>query len=435
MAGDLILFFVMAFILAVFIVNYLYLTFYSAQFSDSRLLKCQIQLAKNKNYERLFILKGSNPIYNRIREVEFSRKILFWDEPGIDTTYFALEILNRLNADISVSIKNKIKNYIINHSYNDADGGFRQTESMHFSSVHATHCAIGVIKQLYCPFGKDGKTVDHENPMGFKIISDVLSEKVTDNVYSFIKSCESIDGGFRENKNEKKEPTINDTATALWIYWHMGKMPEYSVSNEAKKTISFAIDCFKDIDNDGMSCGFSNKISDQDSIWACTTYYANRLSNYFNEFKVFLEEHRTCQIKFIVSCSRVKGGFGANNVLDPNIIHTKDALSLLSKRWKYLDVNNSDHRRMVAKTIEFVNSCYYNGGHAFAEIKHYSPNIYATRLAFDIAEYIKAFDKNMLASLKIEQEKVIEFIWSCYDEKVGAFTGYPIKKESIKRVA
>lgn len=413
------LLFVMIFVLVAYAVDYLLV-------NKPMLINKQVQLAKKMNFERLFILKNSNHIYSRIREVEFSRKILFWDEPGVDTTYFALEILNKLEAGIPKEKRDKIEKFILESVYNEIDGGFKQTESIPYSTVHATHCAIGALKQLYFAYDDKNKIVNSK-PLGIKNLQGILSEKKVERIFTFLKSCESDTGGFRESYNEEKSSTINDTATALWICWHMERVEQQNY----EKTISFIKKCFKYIDDD--KCGFTNTVnSDNNRVWICTTYYANRLAVYFDEIKKFIEGHEHCLKEFIISCARKrKSGFAADNRLEPNIIHTKDALSLLIRQWKVHEHANEEESRELINIVEgvknFMGQCYLNGGYAFAENKYYVSNIYATRLALDIVEYIdifRKFNKRNIESLNIERERIIDFVWSCYDEKAGAFRGY-----------
>lgn len=413
------LIFVMVFILIAYTIDYLFV-------SKPMLVNKQVQLAKNMNFERLFILKNSNYIYSRIREVEFSRKILFWDELGVDTTYFALEILNKLEADIPKEKRDKVEKFILESVYNEIDGGFKQTESIPYSTVHATHCAIGALKQLYFAYDDKNK-IANNRPVGIKNLQEILSEKKVERIFTFLKNCESDTGGFRESYNEKKISTVNDTATALWIYWHMGRVDQQN----SEKTISFIKKCFRYIDD--SKCGFTNTVnSNNNRVWICTTYYANRLAIYFDEIKRFIEGHEDCLEEFIISCARKRrSGFAADNRLEPNVIHTKDALSLLIRQWKVHERASEEKNQELINIIEgvknFMGQCYLNGGYAFAEHKYYMPNIYATRLALDIVEYIdifRRFNNKNIESLNIEREKIIDFVWSCYDEKVGAFRGY-----------
>lgn len=398
--------------------------------SKPRLKKKQVQLAKNKNYERLYILKGSE-CYDRIREVDFSRKILFWDENGVDTTYFALDIFNKLSFEIPRNDKDKIIDYLRNDLYNEADGGFKQTEAFPYSTVHATHCGIGVIKQIH-DNNQNEIQIDYQSPMGFDVIKDVLGNDRAEKVFSFVQKCESQEGGFRESYNEKKLPTVNDTATALWIYWHMNRMDQCN----SKKIIELIKSCFKEVDKG--KCGFSNTINDRNSVWICTTYYANRLSEYkcFKPISDFILSNLGCLENFVMNSLHKNGGFGADNKLEPNVIHTKDALSLL-RQWKYFD-NKKELCHRVVKGIEnFMGSCYANGGYAFAETNYYTPNIYATRLALDIKDYIERFNKDRIVSsnIDIDEERVFEFVNSCYDKRIGAFKGYPSNRENLFKVA
>lgn len=406
--------------------------------------------------------------YDRIREKDFFRKMAFWVYPSLDSTYFALQTLVLLrdnkNSDELKSIIKKyetgIKKFVYD-CFNKDTGGFVQTLENKYPTLHATHCMIGLVKSLLAL--KNDEIIDHSKPITkeeikiFEEISDFKRENIDlcASISKFTKSCyDDSTGGFFEmpidiikHNNLERITSVNNTASALWCAFHF----EDDICSFMSKSEDDIVDKIKEFINkhkvdEGEKVAYLNFLDDE-SPWICSTYYAERS---MRNLKIDLSEKEIAGImRFIISIKWENSGFCAGNSggsnLDVNIIHTKDAMSLIKRYYSAFKmvkrVNGdefdahefiSDVCRDVSRYLEKV---YVMGGFATAEKERYLPNIYSTRLAYDVIEYIKYFSEKIGVSEPemdyIKKDQTIKYLLSCYDEEVGAFRGYSKDKMYI----
>lgn len=413
--------------------------------------------------------------YDRIREKDFFRKMAFWTLPSIDTTYFALQTLVLLShqerdsaiEDFLAKNATKIKRFIFS-LYDEKTGGFFQTNKNKKPSLHATHCAIGLINCLHAL--SNGEQVDYSKPTTKKRISDYFCDAelgkdvdIIKEITRFVSSCfDQNTGGFYEipknlldSNNVEHEPSINNTASALWCSFHLEGVITEFIAHEYKDsyvdiqeaTINFI---GRHIVKDNGATAYKNFMYDE-CPWICSTYYAERAIRNLNG-KISPEDLEGI-FSFIISIKKPNSGFCAGSSLDENIIHTKDSMSILRRYVdKFKEVDNYEGKEFNPKNFiksmckdvnKYLNNTSVNGGFATAERERYLPNVYTTRLAYDIINYLDFFSKEFNFKINIKQhintKDTVLFLLSCFNENDGAFRGYSydslyIRKDYIKTI-
>ena len=414
------------------------------------------------------MMRKSAKHYDRIREKDFFRKMAFWVFPSLDSTYFALQTLALLrdddnSDDINLFInkfENAIKDFVFS-CYDKNTGGFFQTYENKYPTLHATHCMVGLVKSFLAL--RSAKPIDHSKPITkeeirvFEEISGFKRNKIDlcASISRFAKSCyDDRTGGFFEMPKELlkennliRSTSVNNTASALWCAFHFEEDICSFMSEKRFDIIENVynfINIHKVIEDDKVA--YLNFIDDE-SPWICSTYYAERSLR--NLKKLLSDEEIEGIMRFIISIKWKNSGFCAGNSkgsnLDVNIIHTKDSMSLL--RRYYLNFNtitrvngrsfdsNEFMRNVCRDVTRYLEKTYVMGGFATAEKQRYLPNIYSTRLAYDIIEYIISFSKNLGLNQPnfdfLNKKETIKYLLSCYDEQSGAFRGYSKDKKYI----
>lgn len=396
--------------------------------------------------------------YDRIREVDFFRKMAFWTFPSIDTSYFALQTLLLITDS---SAQKEIKEFLNKNEgklrkfvfdlYDKETGGFFQTKENKYPTLHATHCVIGLISSLFAL--KNGEVVDFSKPATKKKVSDFFdfegfkTKNIIDSILDFVVSCYDSKGGFievpkkvLEKSNIKRFPSINNTASATWCLFHLEEEVHNYEHRMVREDISRFIDNLKVKERNG--CAYKNFLND-DYPWVCSTYYAERIIR--NLGIPFKQEELSDILRFTISTKKNNSSFCGGNNLDANIIHTKDAMSLIKRYFSVLktlkdsDDKPFDYRRfidgMCQDVSKYLRNTYVMGGFATAEKNRFLPNVYATRLAYDIKSYMGFFAKEFGIKEPVfeywDEQETVKFLFSCFDNKEGAFRGFSYQPEYI----
>lgn len=399
--------------------------------------------------------------YDRIREKDFFRKMAFWTFPSIDTSYFALQTLLLLANSIDQKVikefltknEDKLKKFVFN-CFDNETGGFIQTKENKYPTLHATHCVIGLVSSFFAL--KNNEVVDFSKPATKEKVRAFFDFKefktkninIIDSILEFVVSCYDSDtGGFIEvpkkvlqRSNIKRFPSINNTASAIWCFFHLEEDVPTLLHQDAKE------DIFKFIDNLKVKernwCAYKNSAED-DYPWICSTYYAERTIR--NLGLAFKQEELNDILRFTISTKKNNSGFCGGNNLDANIIHTKDAMSLIKRyfsMFKTLDEKNDKlfgHRHFIDSMCQdvskFLRNTYIMGGFATAEKNRFLPNVYSTRLACDIKSYMNFFAEESGIKEPIfeywDKQETVKFLFSCFDDKEGAFRGFSYEPEYI----
>jgi len=406
--------------------------------------------------------------FDRIREPDFFRKMAFWVFPGIDTTAFALQILqvlfaNYQDGDLNLKIDELrntnlsiLKKFVLS-LHDESCGGFYQTSQNHFPTLHATHCSIALVKAVV---GRgNGGEVDYDSLIGSREVdrfygadmgnSGSLSSKIID----FVSRCyDQESGGFFEtpvellnNEGVSRRPSIVATSSAMWICHQLGIeieefLEKYCRSTKEKVTqFVYSLRVKKD-----GSTSFKNTTKSEQP-WICSCYYAERLLRNLGE--MLSDEDIIGMLTFIIKTKNKHSAFCAGDRLDANLIHTKNALSIITRyhdrlaEISKLDGELFDGKTFLIETYEdvlsFMRETYVDGGFSPAESFRYMPNIYSTRMALDIFRYFKVLPALSGVEMRtpefLDKGKVVTFLAACYSKEAGAFRGYPYLESYIPR--
>lgn len=397
--------------------------------------------------------------FDLIREKDFIRKFGFWILPGIDTTSFAFQIF-QLIAEYSHDEKyiKTIKTFI-NHEkenirkfifnlFDPVSGGFFQTNINELPTLHAIHSTIAFIKafngiELDRKIDFDGILGKEEYESFFDHNEFYLQHRgITHSIINYVNSCyDPATGGFFETPKKifqrtkfKRVPSINNTASAIWICYQLDealcKTLNLSHDEFQKNIFNFIHDLQVEIEKDKYS--FKNSIID-DNSWVCSIYYAERtLRNIGHEF---FQNNFSKFLNFLSSSKIESSGYCAGNSLDANLIHTKNALSLIRRYFHLIPNRNEVANTIINDHIRFLKSTYYKGAFGIAEPKKFAPNLYSTRMAFDIMRYLEFFAEEIGLEKPIfdfvDPQETIQFILSCYNYEKGGFHGFTTSIEYV----
>jgi hypothetical protein len=416
------------------------------------------------------------PGYDRIREKDFFRKMAFWKHPGVDTTCFALQTLQLIKLfykefDFDKRIKYFIDQNQVNFirfildCYDKRTGGFLQTKNSKFPTLHSTQCVLGMTKAFWAL--KDDEKLSFDDLVGKEKIKKFLSvegdkSEIVDNIINFILSCYDIEkGGFNESPIEflhemgvkKIEPSLNPTSSAIWISTNLETTvfeelnKKYKNLDVTKLLLDFLL---SHKESRGNWLSFKNALSDK-RPWVCSLYYTERI---FRNLNIPIPDDQLIKFyNFLVMAKQEESGFCAGDSysydekMSPNIIHTKDALSLLRRYLSQLIrlcQNNKFYpepkefiKKACKDVIKFIESAYIYGGFGTAEIEKYLPNIYSTRLAFDIIRYVRFFSRELKFEMPnlefINPNDTYTFVQSCFDTNQGAFRGFPLEVKTNRK--
>ncbi len=402
----------------------------------------------------LYYFKKQTLNFSIIKEFDFVSKIApYWANPGIDTSYFAVRVYDLLIPERRFINEHDLLQYI-NSLWHESNyyGGFKQNVEIEYPSIHGIHSIIGILNLLNSTNRLLTGSVDCSAQTGQQFYIKKLGTEKVQKIIKFIAKCQSENGGFSENP-QYENPAINTTASALWCLWHLGAMDLVNI----EPLISFVKKMWVPT---GQNIGYKNT-TDDIQPWICSTYYALRIfmslkrDKLFDYLSTFAKESGELLLNAIIQSKHESSGFGAAKAEIPNLIHTKDAISLLlSSKYEINKTYFSDKEKLLYSILEdiagFLDVTYYKGAYCFADKKYFQPNMYATYLGYRIRrmieDYISKFKLNVNYQLKekisIPKEEIgaaIAFVESCYDKSIGAYRGYSnspnyLPKEFINRI-
>jgi prenyltransferase beta subunit len=333
--------------------------------------------------ERILMRMDVSP-FNAIREMEFVKKIELWDTLTLDATYFMLQILVRLNKkDFIKEYEGKISTFTLDLFNKDKMGFQINRENQNEVSVHSNHCALGILNLLSnyknCSFGDiAGNNV---------CIDNKYMERIDINlVFDFLKECYR-DGGFAEKPIKHYLATIVDTESVLWIFRLLGWLKDTSMLKKIdtdflKKISKFVADLKSPrfSRNNEKTLAYLSRYGNKEEPYLCAVYYASRILweirqvDKNNNLGGLNEEEKMEILKYVLECQNEDGGFGASPNRHSNIIHTKDALSILYKRIELESPNNRNwlerEKQVISeKAFGFLESCKFENVFAFGNTK------------------------------------------------------------------
>lgn len=443
-----------------------------------------------KNAEKNLILRYPPEIermskkekpYDSIREKDFYRKIAFWVYPSIDVTYFALKTLylflinpnidDRFECDIRGYFE-KIKNLIKAFVFERLESGFAyQTSKNEFPTLHALHCTIDLVDYYYAIENNVKKELnsdrtakeeiedffsDEKSPFLGKEIYEIFKNSIAsfydDELYGFSDIPPVL---LKKIGTLNTQATINATASALWCYKKMGLL-------EGGKP-KFEIEGYGDIREKILEFVAKHKISKNDTVaylnskgekppLVCATYFAERILRFLNpdDDNYISEGDKEGILRFLISVKKDGSVFAPSKGFDANIVHTKLSMRLMSRLNGELKNIMKDNfliflNSMCEDIAIFMKNIEMDGGFPFAEKNMYLPNVYATRLAYEIKySIINDFHRELGVKKPnfdfMKADETFKFIKSCFDDGKGfsgtkggegAFRGFSYDKEYI----
>ena len=419
--------------------------------------------------------------FDRIRENDFFRKFVFWVFSSIDSNLFSLHVARQLfqyfNDKMDLNHYVKYRENIISKQkkeiysfiaslYDQETGGFYQTHKNRRPTLHAIHCVVGAVGSVYklneMPVGifDDRETIDYDWKVKGTFFDNELQtylpvncESFSSSILNYVANCyDNETGGFFETPksvmqryNKKLPPTIVATASAIWIVNQLAVSLD-TFLDEYCKTDRDTVKSFvynKRIQKDNW-CAFTNSEMSTDP-YICTAYYAERTLRLLDGENIDYDVIKQL-MNFIVRQKRKGSAFGAGNGLGPNLIHTKNALSIIRRYpdvfesvksrswWKFNPLNFLE--KTCLDVAEFMKTTIYRGGFAPAEANKYLPNLYSTRIGYDILRYFKIYQSLFGINIPdtnniIHPDETLTFIYSCTADNSTICRGFTREIEFI----
>lgn len=396
----------------------------------------------------------SNGLFDFIKEPEFISKISpNWATPGVDTSYFAIRVYDLISPKERLRHASDLKEYVNSLWYESGlIGGFRQNHKIEYPSIHAIHSTLGLLNLLFAEKERripgENDRVDCSKYAGKTFYANQIGYDKVEKIIAFLKNCFRSNGSCVDHPDSNKDGTTNTLASALWCLWHLDSLDD--LNHEA--ILGYVYENTVPVGD--FAKGIKNNAKEE-SPWVCTTYYALRslmtlstkvgsdyLNNYVNKYGDEL-------FNFVLQAQNEDGGFGASKGELSNLIHTKDALSIILsekyglKKHLYNHFALQDaHKRRESHLIDFfdnilkfLDTASCEGVYGFSDKKYFQPNIYATYLGHRIRNTITTFAENLMGpeaagkykNLEVdnrEKKQIIKFVESCYVKSFHGYRGY-----------
>jgi prenyltransferase beta subunit len=388
---------------------------------------------ESKVAEVVGIYVGTTDENLRFPDETFKRKVLYWLTPGVDTTYFAMVTLKKLDKLYGGSgyesfisqKKNKIEDFLGKH-FDEKTGGMKHNIEA-LPTVYGMYCGLTLLKELQgIPALEDRLTYGRAETL--------LGKKVIDRMIKYLLLCESTEGGFSVSPYRNR-PTVINTDVALSVLWNLEQKPR-----DLEKTKRFIWSCKRPYRS---AFGFVNT-PDEDTPCVCLTSYAMRAllfseairkdARNFREMRdnrdqqVISKEDLQTISRFIQLCIEAgNGGFPKNPGEPPTLFHTDIVLNFISSLSSQLSIEEIKEKINVLETIRWTKQREHKRG-GFGFEPSYLPNVYSTRSGIVILSNLsKLFEdkgKLVIPDGFSTYNKHRQFIHECFDEGAGGFAGY-----------
>ena len=316
--------------------------------------------------------------YKGIKETALKRRILYWRHPSIDSSFYALDILNKLGSPQPTARCAPTLFQFLRDSFVAAEtqqheqpklSAFRQSPKA-APTVYAGHMAINLIKLL------EGISV-YRDPLGYANAVDIFRRARLDieEFLAFATRClDQETGGFYDFPQSPfpQLASIQNTHSACYLFWNLDRL-----DSVAEHILRFVFSCLTRGPN---KQGFSEYPGGPPLT--CSTYYALRVLQRLGQAK-WIQQNKTELIEFFDSCWDERGGFKASPSSGRTLIHTCLAVAAL------LDILEEPSLILTADRLErltaYVRSCEdRHGGFQFWSSaiglggRWYAANLYAT---------------------------------------------------------
>ena len=327
--------------------------------------------------ESLFIFHGYTP-YRGLQEPDLKRRILSWRDASIDSCYYALAILNRVQDERVVeSCRSTLLDFLVSNfvpaNSQKCPGlfAFRQAAGVG-PTVYASHMAVNVLKLLE---GMDA----YGSPLGYRKAVEIFGPRGIDveKLVGFVRKSQDNDsGGFYDYPNALDQLAgIQTSHSACCFLWNLDRLELV-----AKSLCDFVFRLLPEEQKMSDNLGFSDRPGGM--ALSCSTYYALRVLEKLGE-RAWIEENKKRLAHFLELCWHERGGFGASPSGRRSLIHTALAIATLLDILK--DPSFLSQGDRLKKLVSYIEGCkdrhdgfkFWSG--AFGLGGHwYSANLYAT---------------------------------------------------------
>jgi prenyltransferase beta subunit len=374
----------------------------------------------------------------RFPDESFKRKVLYWLTPGVDTTYFAviaLKKLEKLYADSKASdfetfrLKNanNIEEFVRRHFDVKTRGMKHNLEAL--PTVYGMYCGLVLLKELRS-IPALGQRLTH------KTAETLLGPNIVSGMIRYLEGCESSDGGYSVGP-DTNDPTVMNTDMALSILWNLEQKPK-----NLDKTREFIWSCKRWYDS---TFGFVNTPNEEVPC-ACLTSYAMRALLYLEAIRrdaptfegvrddlqqqAISREDLQTVTKFMELCIKAaQGGFPKHPDEPPTLFHTDIILNFVKGLSKQLKIDDIKKKINVLDTLQWTRLRENESG-GFGFEPSYLSNVYSTKGGIVILSNLKDLFKDMQETVVSDglsaHTKHRQFLYSCFDERMGGFAGYTI---------
>jgi len=359
---------------------------------------------------------------------EFAAMVLFWNEPCLDTTFYALSALRRLlvHADrvraqyLIEGMADRLKDMLRTHFDDDGAGAFRHHRRS-WPTLYAS--VIGARLSGWCVDPASFARLDSDDGLSYAdAMRDCLGSESVDKLTRFLAKCELKEGGFAEFPGAKPGTVTTDAGYRLLAM--LGKEPRY-----CSATADFIWRCCKEEDqqHDASTApfGFANRPDDDHPTCAATRHATRALEENptLREIRGLDNEGRSRVCDFLKLLRAQDGGFAWTKGASSSVVQTGLAFQTLKLLvtplgGTYEDVvpyeSISDYLKLLASgTLRFG-------------FRSSSPdNVCAVREAVRLTDVTeRAYDRGLNGLGTSLRGKLLQAVCDHFDERTGMFVGY-----------
>ncbi len=341
---------------------------------------------------------------------KFVERALYWNEPCVDTTHMALNVLRRTHEmDPSVSTdafldaeRRRIESFILGHM-NYGLGGYGQHARAR-PSTYACYCAIAALVSLHIGPRPNGRYVREP-------LEEVVGQEPLEQAVAFVSNCRREGGAFADRELATPTVTATDAGTST-----LGALLPPSRKGDPPWTQDgFLWKCYRDSPDGGA---FQESPRPAGEAYACATFYATRTLTNTRKYAE-TERQRLHQVaRFLKNCSAPTGGYGIKPKMPGAVEFTEMCVEGLL-RLSSLKLGVEPEVNWPG-TREFVLESAVDGLYGYDE--QMGPNIHATRAAIRVLK--RCSEAGVGKADKRWLKRIHDYTISLYDRATGGFAGY-----------
>ena len=373
--------------------------------------------------------RSSTQTRTSVGEREFAAMVLFWLNPCLDTTFYALAALRRLLAredparaeDLIVGMRDRLTQMLRTH-FDDDDAGAFKHHPHSWPTLYASVVAVRMCK--WCADPRSFAELDGDGGIPYPdAIQECLgSSDALTKLKQFLTRCELEQGGFGEFPGA--QPGTVTTDAGYRVFALLGIQPRYP-----EATANFIRSCQKDApDYDAGSppFGFANRPDDKLPTCSATRHATRALEDNpaLRERRGLDNEERLRVCDFLKLLKTGDGGFAWTKGGSSSVVQTGLAFQTLELLVKHPGTGTYEDV-VPYEAISHYLGLLASGSHRLGFGSSSPDNICAVREAVrltDMTETVYAKGVNGLgASFRV---KLLQAVCDHFDERSGLFVGY-----------